>query len=35
VRETRDATLTPSLMLMPSIQANGVSYFEIPVRLPK
>jgi glyoxylase-like metal-dependent hydrolase (beta-lactamase superfamily II) len=46
-REARDATLAAPLLLMPSIQANiragrfppaeanGVSYFKIPVRLPK
>jgi glyoxylase-like metal-dependent hydrolase (beta-lactamase superfamily II) len=47
MREARDATLAAPLMLMPSIQANiragkfppaeanGVSYFKIPVRLPE
>jgi glyoxylase-like metal-dependent hydrolase (beta-lactamase superfamily II) len=46
MREARDAKLAAPLMLMPSIQANiragnfppaeanGVSYFKIPVRLP-
>jgi glyoxylase-like metal-dependent hydrolase (beta-lactamase superfamily II) len=46
-REARDATLAAPTLLMPSIQANiragrfppaeanGVSYFKIPVRLPK
>jgi glyoxylase-like metal-dependent hydrolase (beta-lactamase superfamily II) len=47
MRDARDAKLAAPLMLMPSIQANiragkfppaeanGVSYFKIPVRLPK